>query len=275
MQLQGELQKRGTHVVHYKNILHAAVQIVKHDGVVALQAGLVPALWVQFIMNCSRLGGYQLADSHNLIRDKHGNIRFERSVLAAGLSGVFGHYCSNPMHLVRTHKQSMAAKSIAVGFQHKEQSMVQALREILNLYGIKGLWRGGIAIFPRAFIASSSQLVSFSYTKQWLNEIEYFQKKKILTSFVASFIGGIAISVLTTPFDLVLIRLYNQGLGKDGKGILYNGYFDCVIKVYKQEGALAFFKGIGPMYFRLGPHSVLTLMFWDFFKAGYEKVIQL
>lgn len=56
MQLQGELQKRGTHVVHYKNILHAAVQIVKHDGVVALQAGLVPALWVQFIMNCSRLG---------------------------------------------------------------------------------------------------------------------------------------------------------------------------------------------------------------------------
>lgn len=56
MQLQGELQKKGKHVIHYKSILHASYQIVKHDGALALQKGIVPALWVQLIMNGCRLG---------------------------------------------------------------------------------------------------------------------------------------------------------------------------------------------------------------------------
>lgn len=63
MQLQGELQKKHKHVVHYRNILHAAHQIIKHDGVLSLQKGIVPALWVQLIMNGSRLGVADLSAS--------------------------------------------------------------------------------------------------------------------------------------------------------------------------------------------------------------------
>lgn len=58
MQLQGELQKKGQHAVHYKNIFHASYVIVKNEGVMALQKGLVPALWVQFIMNGFRFGTF-------------------------------------------------------------------------------------------------------------------------------------------------------------------------------------------------------------------------
>lgn len=58
MQLQGELQQRGKHAIHYKNVFHGAYVIVKHDGVFALQAGLVPALWFQLFLNGLRLGIY-------------------------------------------------------------------------------------------------------------------------------------------------------------------------------------------------------------------------
>lgn len=51
MQLQGELRAKGQHAVHYKNIPHAMYTIVKHDGVIALQKGLVPALWFQLVVN--------------------------------------------------------------------------------------------------------------------------------------------------------------------------------------------------------------------------------
>lgn len=34
----------------------------------------------------------------------------------------------------------------------------------------------------------------------------------------------------------------------------------------KTEGILGFFKGFGPCYLRIGPHSLLTLVFWDIFK---------
>lgn len=56
-----------------------------------------------------------------------------------------------------------------------------------------------------------------------------------------------------------------------GKGKMYTGYVDCVAKIYKMEGLPAFYKGIGPMYLRLGPHSVLCLVFWDEFKKLYEN----
>ena len=56
MQLQGELRAKGQYAVHYRNIFHATYSIVKHDGVLSLQKGLSPALWVQFIMNGVRLG---------------------------------------------------------------------------------------------------------------------------------------------------------------------------------------------------------------------------
>lgn len=51
MQLQGELRAKGQHAVYYKNIPHAMYTIVKHDGVSALQKGLVPALWFQLVVN--------------------------------------------------------------------------------------------------------------------------------------------------------------------------------------------------------------------------------
>lgn len=51
MQLQGELRAKGQHAVHYRNIPHAMLTIVKHDGVSALQKGLVPALWFQLVVN--------------------------------------------------------------------------------------------------------------------------------------------------------------------------------------------------------------------------------
>lgn len=60
LQLQGELKAKGQHVVHYKNIVNAVFVVAKNDGLLALQKGLVPALWVQLIMNGMRFGNFSL-----------------------------------------------------------------------------------------------------------------------------------------------------------------------------------------------------------------------
>lgn len=61
------------------------------------------------------------------------------------------------------------------------------------------------------------------------------------------------------------------GVDASGKGLLYSGYFDCVVKIYRTERLRGFFKGLGPNYLRLGPHTVLCLVFWDVFKDAYVK----
>lgn len=102
MQLQGELKARGQYTVHYRNVFHGMYAIVRHDGVLALQKGLIPAMWFQFFMNSFRLGVYQSLSNLGLTKDQGGNLSFSRSVLAGATSGVMGAVASSPAYMVIT-----------------------------------------------------------------------------------------------------------------------------------------------------------------------------
>lgn len=106
--------------------------------------------------------------------------------------------------------------------------------------------------------------------------------------------SGVAVAVTMTPFDVVSTRLYNQPVDADGtvrpfskrwrestqlfpglrpagvhsrllspQGKLYRGFLDCILQISSKEGLLGLYKGIGAVYLRLGPHTVLSLFFWD------------
>lgn len=64
----------------------------------------------------------------------------------------------------------------------------------------------------RALAGSSAQLASFAKAKDYLSEYEIFRQYPILNSLFASIIGGVFQTVCMQPFDLVSVRLYNQGI---------------------------------------------------------------
>ncbi|CAH0554859.1 unnamed protein product [Brassicogethes aeneus] len=196
---------------------------------------------------------------------------FTNKFFLAESGGVLGQFLASPLFLIKTHLQSKAVAAIAVGHQHEHTGLFGALSNIYRKNGVKGLFRGAGASIPRAFVGSTSQLLSFDYAKAYLDNYEYFSGRPLLKSFLGSMVGGVAISVMMTPFDLILTRLYNQPIGENGKGKLYISYMDCVSKIYRSEGISAFYKGVGPMYLRLGPHTVLCLVFWDILKDFHEK----
>lgn len=100
LQLQGELEARGTYKKIYKNTIHAAYIIAKHEGVLSLQAGLVPALAFQVVLNGIRLGAYKSAQRYELIVDKKGNTDVLRTTLVSGLAGCVGAVLGSPLYLV-------------------------------------------------------------------------------------------------------------------------------------------------------------------------------
>ncbi|XP_050412047.1 solute carrier family 25 member 35 [Patella vulgata] len=272
MQLQGELKSRGQYAVHYRNAMHAFYTVAKTDGLLALQNGLVPALWYQFFMNGFRLGTYQILVNLDFTKDSHGNISALRSVLAGAFAGCVGAFVGSPFFMVKTQLQSQAAQSIAVGHQHLHESMTQGLRKIYSEFGILGLWRGVSAAIPRVTVGSGAQLATFSTTKQFLIDTQMFKKDSLLIAFIASMGSGVAVTLFMTPFDVVSTRLYNQGIDAAGKGLLYKNVLDCFIKIFKKEGLWGFYKGWGASYFRLGPHTVLSLVFWDKAREMYNKL---
>ncbi|XP_053965107.1 solute carrier family 25 member 35-like [Anastrepha ludens] len=262
IQLQGELAARGTYVEPYKGVIRAFIVVGRNEGLTGLQKGLVPALYFQFIINSFRLGLYNTAMEKKWMHKKNGDVSFSLGLFWGALGGCVGTYFSSPFFLIKTQLQSQAAKAIAVGYQHEHTGTFQALRQIYAQSGITGLWRGSMAAVPRAALGSGAQIATFGKTKTMLRDNGWVTQPT-LNSFCAGGIAGSIMSLTITPPDVITTRLYNQGVDASGKGVFYNGWLDCVVKIVRSEGLRGLYKGFWPNYLRIAPHSTLVLLFFD------------
>ncbi|XP_067294030.1 solute carrier family 25 member 35 [Pseudorasbora parva] len=270
MQLQGELKSRGTYQVYYRNVFHAFYTIGKIDGLAGLQKGLVPGLVYQFFMNGVRLGSYAVIESLGYIHTD-GRVSAAKSTVSGAIAGVVGAVMGSPVYLVKTHLQSQSTSSIAVGHQYKHKGMMHALLAIHKQHGILGLWRGASAAVPRVSVGSAAQLSTFSASKELITDLQVFSEGSWLTALSAGMISSVVVVLAMTPFDVVSTRLYNQPVDHLGKGVLYRGFADCFSKTLKKEGMTGLYKGLGASYFRLGPHTILSLLFWNELRTLYHS----
>ncbi|XP_044226230.1 solute carrier family 25 member 35 [Thunnus albacares] len=271
MQLQGELRSRGTYQIYYRNVFHAFYTIGKVEGLSGLQRGLAPGLVYQFVMNGVRLGSYAVIESSGYIHT-NGRVSAVKTIVSGAVAGVVGAVMGSPVYLVKTHLQSQATSSIAVGHQYKHQGMTHALAAIYRQHGILGLWRGSSAAVPRVSVGSAAQLSTFSSSKELVIDLQVFPKDSWLVALSAGMISSVVVVLGMTPFDVVSTRLYNQPVDHLGKGQLYKGFTDCFSKTLRKEGVTGLYKGLGASYFRLGPHTILSLFFWDELRKLYWQL---
>ncbi|ETE66131.1 Solute carrier family 25 member 35, partial [Ophiophagus hannah] len=130
---------------------------------------------------------------------------------------------------------------------------------------------GAVAGALGAFVASPAYLVKTHLQAQTASAMavghqhnhKWFKEGSWMVALAGGMVSSVAVAVAMTPFDVVSTRLYNQPVDETGTGKHYRGFFDCVVRVSGKEGVLALYKGFGPAYLRLGPHTVLSLLFWD------------
>ncbi|XP_026540211.1 solute carrier family 25 member 34 isoform X2 [Notechis scutatus] len=130
---------------------------------------------------------------------------------------------------------------------------------------------GAVAGALGAFVASPAYLVKTHLQAQTASAMavghqhnhKWFKEGSWMVALAGGMVSSVAVTVAMTPFDVVSTRLYNQPVDETGTGKHYRGFFDCVVRVSGKEGVLALYKGFGPAYLRLGPHTVLSLLFWD------------
>ncbi|KAF7496657.1 Solute carrier family 25 member 35 [Sarcoptes scabiei] len=275
IQLQGELRSRGQYTVHYRNVFQAFFAVVKNENLFSLQKGLVPAIWYQFIMNGCRFGLYQVCDNLKFTRNHNGEIVFVKSIACGIGSSVVGAFIGSPLYLVKTHLQSKSDSMIMVGHQHGYTSMTKGLKHIYRTDGILGLWRGSLASIIRISIGGSIQLTSFNSVKTYLSKKGWIDANTWYGVLLSSILGSFFVVTTMTPFDIISTRLYNQPVDPiSGRGKFYNGILDCIYKMFKTEGILSFYKGFSASFLRLGPHTVLSIFFWQFFRNEYIYFLQ-
>lgn len=221
-----------------------------------------------------RLGIFDTASSYGWTRNRNGHQSFWLGYFWGGLSGCVGSCAGSPFFLVKTHMQSQAKESIAVGFQRKHEGTWAAFKKIYSVRGFRGLYRGVIGNIPRAALGSGAQLATFEPTKDFLRRHDWHLKNATANSFVCAAIAGTTMSVAITPPDMILTRVYNQPLDDNGRGKYYRGVADCFVKILKLEGVSAFYKGFWPNYLRMAPHSTLVLFFYDESKAFRNRLLK-
>ncbi|XP_061909119.1 solute carrier family 25 member 34 isoform X2 [Entelurus aequoreus] len=265
LQLQGELRAAGTYQRHYRGVLQALWVVGCTDGLRGLQKGLSVGLVYQGVMNGVRLGSYSYCEALG-VTSYHGG-----SVLSGAGAGALGAFVASPAYLVKTHLQAQTVEAIAVGHQHNHLGASSAFVTIYRKEGLLGLWRGVNGAVPRVAVGSAAQLATFTSAKQWVTHSQWFGPGNWLTALTAASISGVAVAVAMTPFDVISTRLYNQPVDDFHEGRLYRGFWDCMLKVCQAEGLLGLYKGMGPVFLRLAPHTVLSMLFWDVLREQTVK----
>ncbi|CAH0490688.1 unnamed protein product [Peronospora farinosa] len=264
MQLQGELApkvtRRGIHsVIQYRNFAHAFYTIGRTEGLYGIQRGLGPGIWYQIFMNGPRLGLFEPLQKVYGATDPTALSYPLRNICAAATSGMIGASIGSPFYLVKARIQ--AASSVeTINAQYAYNGMMDGFRQIVKTDGWKGLYRGATASIPRVAIGSGTQLATYTQAKTLVIAAGFEDGIKVHLG--SSILTGLAVTTAMNPMDVVSTRIYSQKV-VNGKGKLYSGVMDCIVKTLKSEGIRGFYKGWAAHYMRLGPHTIFTFIFWE------------
>lgn len=136
---------------------------------------------------------------------------------------------------------------------------------IIRNLGLVGLYKGASACLLRDVPFSAIYFPTYAHLKKDMFGEGPQKKLGVLQLLTAGAIAGMPAAYLTTPCDVIKTRL--QVEARKGESS-YTGLRDCAVKVYKEEGFKAFFKGGPARILRSSPQFGFTL-------AAYEVLGKL
>ncbi len=136
--------------------------------------------------------------------------------------------------------------------------------QVVQELGITGLYRGSAATLLRDIPFSMIYFASFARLKQHFSDP--VTGKPSFPNVLLSGIGaGVLASTFATPADVVKTRLQNSSANT------YSGVVDCAMKIAKNEGLLAFSKGLVPRILIISPLFGITLTIYEIQQRLMQK----
>ena len=182
------------------------------------------------------------------------------NLLAGGLSGALSAFLSSPLNLIKTRQQSYSPYLQSLGVikaQYPPQNPVSSLKSFFNgplktRHPIRALWHGAPSAALRTGIGSAVQLASYDAFKLGAGQDASWKLK-----CTGAMVSGVLTALAMNPFDVIMTRMYNNDAS------LYSSWWQCFSKMLKHECPLALWRGLPAHYVRVGPHTALTLIIYD------------
>ena len=238
----------------YGNTLDVARKVLSEEGAAGLYKGIQAAWLRESVYSSLRLGLYEPFKRLLGATDPK-NTPFWLKFVAASSSGLLGSFLANPFDLLKIRMQAQETKSMGLSWH---------VNEVYSKQGFFGFYRGVQATVTRAMILNGVKLAVYDHIKHTIIGSGLLKDGK-LTQFLSSVVAGVCMAIATAPFDLARTRLMNQPTDQK----LYNGMVDCFVKIVRNEGPLALYKGFTPQWMRFGPTTTIQLVTWEALRRGF------
>ncbi|KAH9486248.1 Calcium-binding mitochondrial carrier protein [Psilocybe cubensis] len=244
----------------YKNSIDCAKKIFRNEGFLGFYRGLGPQLVGVAPEKAIKLTVNDLVRSRAMDPET-GRIAVGWELVAGGLAGGSQVVFTNPLEIVkiRLQVQGEAAKV--------EGAVPKGAIHIIRQLGILGLYKGSTACLLRDIPFSAIYFTAYSHLKKDVFQEGYNDKRlSFLETLAAAGIAGMPAAYLTTPADVVKTRL--QVEARKGQ-TNYSGLRDAFVKIYREEGFRALFKGGPARVIRSSPQFGFTLLAYETLKDVY------
>mmetsp|Transcript_164749 Transcript_164749/g.528568 ORF Transcript_164749/g.528568 Transcript_164749/m.528568 type:complete len:324 (-) Transcript_164749:129-1100(-) len=181
-----------------------------------------------------------------------GRERSTATAFAAGMcTGALSNSTCCPFFQAKNRLQARAGPGIQGG------GLIQELSSIVREGGAPNLYRGVPALFCRGGLISGGQLSGYDFTKRYL--IGQGVAEGPIIHVAASSVSAVTAVLASAPADVVLNRYQAApSLGKH-----YASLGAVVAEIMKEEGPLAFYRGVVPNIAKFLPLFLMSMPLFE------------
>lgn len=239
----------------YKNSLDCVRKVFHNEGFLGFYRGLGPQLIGVAPEKAIKLTVNDLIRGRAMDPET-GSITLPWELLAGGTAGGCQVVFTNPLEIVKIRLQIQGEAAKAEG------AVAKGAVHIVRQLGLVGLYKGASACLLRDIPFSAIYFPAYWHLKKDVFHEGYHGKHlSFMETLSAAAIAGMPAAYLTTPADVVKTRL--QVEARKGQ-THYKGLTDAFVKIYREEGFRALFKGGPARVIRSSPQFGFTLVAYEY-----------
>jgi len=193
-------------------------------------------------------------------KGKDERMTFGQNFVSGGIAGVASRTITSPLDVVKILAQ--------VGTKDTQQGFLKTFSNVYNNEGLKAFWKGNGIACVRLFPYNAVQFASFNHLKVVFADPNTGRIAP-MNALVAGSLGGISATIVTYPTDMMKTRL--TVAHADPTKAKYHGMVDCFRVILREEGPLAFYKGMSTSVIGVIPFAGGTFMAYEVLDGLWGK----
>jgi len=193
-------------------------------------------------------------------KGKDERMTFTQNFVSGGVAGVASRTITSPLDVVKILAQ--------VGTKDSQQGFLKTFSNVYNNEGLKAFWKGNGIACVRLFPYNAVQFASFNYLKVVMADPNTGRLSP-MNAMISGSLGGISATIVTYPTDMMKTRL--TVAHADPTKAKYHGMVDCFRVILREEGPMAFYKGLSTSVIGVIPFAGGTFMAYEILDGLWGK----